>query len=495
MASAGKQISGNRTPFDDFAVSEVVGYIILMGIIVVGLSIIILMNMPSVNSSKSNAEFSNVEQAFTTADSRISKARFSTSISQETPFTLNDGNVIVDGSDTNSYLEIYKEDTSLANRIYHTTLGTLKCVTDQGEVAYQAGGVWETGSTGGSVMISPPDFNYNGETLTLPVMRIVGDESVATNGGSILIDVTSQQPQTIYPKLGSGTNPVEQGKDIIIRIKSDYYLAWADFINERTEATATIDSTNKIITATLKTGWPRQSGDIKNGMNTKQMETTGEYAPITTFTIHLDKRNSGYDYDMFIHPPTVTDPYLEFKVTRMLHTGKQYAVIVLEYTDLANGIHEQFSTKLMFPDATDNDIIDIDMLNEGISLNYGADEEGNGNIDNTVDPVSATWGTDELARGGDDGTFTGILDGNDVGYGDPKTLHDVTQHYFRLMAIKFPDSGPVYETYGTENGGNVNKLKFDGEASDFQLEYLSRQDLKYLYVTQGDLDVTLKSAG
>ncbi len=38
-------------------------------------------------------------------------------------------------------------------------------------------------------MLSPPDFDYNGITLTLPVMRIDGNTSMsATDGTNVLID-------------------------------------------------------------------------------------------------------------------------------------------------------------------------------------------------------------------------------------------------------------------------------------------------------------------
>ena len=375
MVRTGSKIPQNGKRLDDYAVSEMVGYVILMGIIITGLSMIVLTNMPSVNSAQDSAQFNHVEQAFTTADSRISKARFSTSIFQETPFQLNEGTVVVDGSDTNSFLEIYKG--SLDHRIYHTALGTIKCVTGQGEIAYQAGGVWESSPDGGSVMISPPDFNYNGETLTLPVMRIVGSESMATSaGGKVMVDVQSQEPVRKYPAAlledGSvGTNPVELDNDIIIRIKSDYYLAWADFINERTKATAVVDPVNKIVTVTLKTGVPMQSGLIDSGLNTLNMQITSNYAPLTRYTIHFEKRNPGKDYFISLRPPAGTNPFLNIMTARLSGPGKENIALVYKYTytdpvNPANNIYEAFSTTLAFDSTTEYNTIDIDMLSSGI---------------------------------------------------------------------------------------------------------------------------------
>ena len=77
--------------------------------------------------------------------------------------------------------------------------------------------------------------------------------------------------------------------------------------------------------------------------------------------------------------------------------------------------------------------------------------------------------------------------------GDIKTLSDVSQHYLRLMAAKHP-SGPVYSAYGTERGNDNQHVHYDPQGSTFLLKYESGEDIKYLYVTQGDLDVTLRTA-
>ena len=225
-------------------------------------------------------------------------------------------------------------------------------------------------------------------------------------------------------------------------------------------------------------------------------ENATDYAPITKFMCTSRKRNGGKDYTLYLHPvPVPNRPYLEIQFKRLNGPGKECVVVVFKYTDDANGITEAFSAKLEF-DTDEYTTIDINMLSEDINLVYG-DDDGDGEIESTVDTTSSTWGTNEFQRKGDDGTFSGITKGNDVYVNDVdtvKTLHDVTQHYMRLMALYF-DDGPVYYAYGTENGNDNGKPHYDGEASNFLLQYLSKQDLKYLYVTQGNLDVALKSTG
>ena len=65
--------------------------------------------------------------------------------------------VVVNGTWDDSHIIVYNIGNS---EIYNSSLGTIKCITDDGEVAYQDGGVWMRDNTGGSIMISPPDFDY-----------------------------------------------------------------------------------------------------------------------------------------------------------------------------------------------------------------------------------------------------------------------------------------------------------------------------------------------
>jgi hypothetical protein len=347
-------------------------------------------------------------------------------------------------------------------------------------------------------MISPPDFDFNGETLTLPLMRIIGNTSMATSAnGRILVDVQSNDPETVYPKdNGAGTsltNPVEEGKDIIVKVKSDYYQAWADFINERTLATATTDPADRSVTVLLRTGAPTQSGLIDNGMNTKHMETDNTYDPVIKYAMHLEKRNTGKDYFLSLRPPAGTDPFLNIETARLKGPGKENIALVFKYTDTASGIYEAFSTTLEFDSSTEFQDIDINMMSDSILLMYG-DEDGDGSVDGSVNAVSTTWGANPNLAG-DTGSFAGIYDGNDVSAGSYKKLCDVTEHYLRLMAVKHPDEGPVYSCYGTEKGNNNQKVHYDPQASTFLFKFESRQDLKYLYVTEGRLDLTLRTAG
>ncbi|WP_424357864.1 DUF7289 family protein [Methanocella sp. MCL-LM] len=459
--------------YDGAAVSETMGVILLLALVTVGITIVLTLGMHTITDAKTDANYNGVEQAFTVAESKLSKARFSTSIFQEAPFELRDSTVTINDSWDNSHIIVY--DIDGVTEIYNGSMGTISCQVGDRQIAYQDGGIWTLYPDGGSIMISPPVFDYNGVTLTLPVTRIKGDETMAASGNSqVVINVNSSSPTLIYPKEGVGGNPVPPGHAINLSIKSDYYQAWAEYINERTRAQAEVDAKNKTVNVSLKSGIPVQSGLVSSGFTTKSMET-GVQAPVKAFKLNLVLRNTGNDYTITYGVPSqnqnnVPDPDLLMTVSRTTtNDNHEYAYIEYKYTHGTQT--ELFSTMIPFDRKADGSI-DIDFMSRTIEMTYEGDP-------------SVTWGNDmnvfdssTMRIDYDDTTYT------DVVGGDVKTLHDVTEHYLWVMA-KYDQQnsdqyeGPFYEVIG--------KQKYDGGQSTFQLSYVSSEDIKYLYITEGVL--------
>jgi hypothetical protein len=307
---------------------------------------------------------------------------------------------------------------------------------------------------------------------------------MATSGnGKVLICVNSTDPTVIFPRVGVGGNPIPSGYLVNITIKSDYYEAWASYINERTRATAEVDRAQKTVNVSLKTGIPMQSGMITNGFTTKSVDTSWD-APFETFNFHLVTRNSGNDYTItygVITPDGSTpNPDFQITVTRTKGGGNKDWALVKCYYKMGTQ-KEIFQNEVEFHRKSD-EFIDIDLLNRTIPVYYG----------NSSSAQSITWGNDPAIPDSgfkpefDDPTYS------DVGYGAEKSLFDVIEHYMRVIAEYDQQHGDQYDgpKYDT-----IGKTKFDASDSTFQLAYRSNQDIKYLYITEGILNASLASSG
>lgn len=500
------KLSGN-----DEGVSEIFGYVIILGIVVSGLALVLLLVVSSIQSTKDNSQLKEVEQGFTVMDSRLSKARFSTSIFQEAAFKLNDGTVIVDDSYSNSYIMVYEDNQQLYPLPVgsNVALGTIKCVTDSGEIAYQGGGVWalydKDTLNERCEMISPPDFDYNGVTLTLPIMRIIrnnnpnsilGSEAVSGRDNIIFIDSSSSGKIDLkFPVPGgvnpADTNPILKDKVIKIVVKSDYYRGWESYFRERVNDldSVTPDEVAHTVTVTLSSGSGRQSKTLQNDFDTKNMKVD-DPAPIEIFYFTFYPKGIGNAYGVFFdtNSPTTVNPRLKIDIERTTaHLNKEYAEVVFTYTynsPVHGSYTEVFRGRISFHRKSDTEFT-LDLLDTNTVPEIDTSTTPPTIYDVMVyeSPSSSiSWGNN----------YTAPEAGSEVNPGDTKSMFDVTEHYTWIMAKEFPttpgdpNSGPKY---------NNIKNKYLEPTSNFILQFGSDEQIKYLYITEATLDSAVSSKG
>src|SRR5665648_1088460 len=83
-------------------------------------------------------------------------------------------------------------------KIFDDTLGTLTYVLGGIVIAYEGGGVWMKYPKGDAIMLSPPEFHFNGETLTLPIIRLLGNE-YTSGTGTVQFKVTKDNSTIRFP--------------------------------------------------------------------------------------------------------------------------------------------------------------------------------------------------------------------------------------------------------------------------------------------------------
>jgi len=111
-----------------------------------------------------------------------------------------------------------------------TYMGSVVYDTGGETVAYEGGGVWSSDDSGGSRMVSPPEFHYRDDTLTLPVVNVSGD--VDSGGSGVDLRVTSGPTEEV----DHGGNPLtDNSSRVYVTIGSQYYEAWGEFMADRTD--------------------------------------------------------------------------------------------------------------------------------------------------------------------------------------------------------------------------------------------------------------------
>jgi type II secretory pathway pseudopilin PulG len=446
---------------DKNAVSEIVGYIILVSIVVTVIGIIYVVLMPDIFNSQDQAQFQNIEQSFTVLDTHTSKAQYSNYLSQMTEMDLKGGKLTVNSSQSNITIKFYDGTT-----IYSGSLGTIDYDLDGREIGYEGGGIWEKYSDGGSIMISAPDFNYNGVTLTLPLMQIQGNGTVAGTGKAFITTKSQTTPNIIYPNSSINRNATNHvtADQVYIIIKSEYYKAWADYINKRTDAAA-ITYPNKTCVVTFNTKLPGVTRDFVPPIKIRGLNTSNPH-PITKFNLNLTKNSpdiESINFDLRApqsnSPIPGPSPALHINIQKKSGGGTSGLQLMIEYTD--NNKVEKFS------------------VDPWIIINHGAKTANMSLLDDysymtyTSSDDSWSWGATTYHNG------------------DTVTVHDVVEHYLILMAQKTP-GGSFNLNYGNYHNDHTNDNQHpDVPSSTYTLDYDSINVLTYMHVTNNPIKVTL----
>ena len=482
------------------AVSPVIGVIIILGLTIVSISTILIYSVPTLDGLEDMAKAQKVEQAFTVFDSRTSKVALGESPVQTTYVSLMGGTINVNGDpdayndsqmvifhidsddddhdDFMAYQNRYTwrswegfidDDTNYSDGddILICPLGTIEYRMDDRIIAYEGGGVWSKYPTGNSIMISPPEFHYNGETLTLPIMKINGRSGVSGTGDVGITISSDNLPNVLFPSdVGDDReNPLDPGK-VMIYIKSDYYIAWADYANSQTYTTAVIDAANKTAIIELEVTPPMGTFTLDDEFDVGKLNQSSD-VPMTNFSINfVAKGEQGLNpskYEISAESGTRTLTYTLQKTDDLS--------LDVEYRDTAVGseyiefwLHTGSINKSGDPETSM-----VDLLDDTYIMEYDPPTENKGGA-----RPDFSWGPV---------TSISTLPDVEININDLSSLYNLTQHYMRLItengAVEFDIDGGSQDP--VDYDASSITLYYDGEAGA----------ITYLHISQNELDAVV----
>ncbi|WP_236639788.1 DUF7289 family protein [Salinigranum halophilum] len=249
-----------------------IGVALMLAIAAIGVTAVVALGGTALTDSQESVDVQRTEHAMTLLDSRGAMAALGESQSQRVVLSgSGDGSYEID-ADAGWIRVVHKnftDPTPSEETIFNRSLGTVRYTRGDAVVAYQGGGVWRT-QDGGSVMISPPEFHYRDQTLTMPLVRVAGSGSAS---GRITAEVspvsTGTDVRRIFPNETANTangpgapyddaadtsydNPVTNGT-VVVTVHSEHYRAWATYFDERTEGFLTVDDANQTASIELRT--------------------------------------------------------------------------------------------------------------------------------------------------------------------------------------------------------------------------------------------------
>ncbi|WP_442909399.1 DUF7289 family protein [Halovenus sp. HT40] len=231
------------------AQSETIGFVLLFSLVLIGAGTIIAFGAVAVSDSQNSLSADRAEKVMTQMDSEISMVALGRTDSQEMEFDRASGSdfTVDDEAGTINITTIGGDDNIVV--MPDTDLGAVIFERANTKIAYQGGGVWRADGSEGSGMVSPPEFNYRDQTLTLPLVTISGERSL--DGGAV---VEKDGPSTSYfpnaSKDENLTNPLEN-EIVQVTVESRYHQGWKAYFETRTEGDVTHEPDEQRVSVNL----------------------------------------------------------------------------------------------------------------------------------------------------------------------------------------------------------------------------------------------------
>jgi len=229
----------NHTPLGDRGVSELVGVVVLFGIVIAGSAMIFVSGTAISDDVRAEGRVDAAETAFVEMDSRVqSLAQKRGNSREEVSIGAIDPNK-AEIRDTGQ-IEVQINDDSAC-----TATMDLSALEYQAEgettIAYEGGAIWKQ-TDGGVVTQKAPEFGYQDGSLQLQVVRIDGsveDDDVRIDyDRAKSIDETEDVRNQLF-----ATSDCSRPETVTITVTSDYHEGWKNHLRSQLPASATVTTT------------------------------------------------------------------------------------------------------------------------------------------------------------------------------------------------------------------------------------------------------------
>lgn len=233
--------------------SEMIGVVLLIGITVIGAVSLVAFGSGMISETEHQMEVDSAQHSMGQLAGQSNEVAIDDTSSKSAGLPDSTGSgeskVVEDGWIHVEVVDTTNDSTRKEITEDPVPLGAIVYENDGAEIAYQGGGLWKTDGNDSEV-VSPPEYHYRGETLTFPIIQVTGEDGNESVSDDVTIR-TDGPTEQVYPNAEEGwTNPVEDGL-VNVTVQSDYYEAWGQFFETRTDGTPHYDHENETVTTSL----------------------------------------------------------------------------------------------------------------------------------------------------------------------------------------------------------------------------------------------------
>lgn len=221
------------------AVSEALGFILTLGILLIASGIVYLGGYSILQDSKDASHFQEMEESFMLLGQNMNEVAYERAPIRTTELKIVQGSM---STQHDSYMQVVVNDTS-----YTYYMGSVEYYLDDQVIAYENGGIWIKYKNDNTAMRSKPNINHANITI-IPIVELLGSYSKGGKG-TVRIRASHSDSSTIHFINSTGYNAT-------IIITSNYYKGWESYLEDDVGAKdIVVDDSNRTVTANLTTSY------------------------------------------------------------------------------------------------------------------------------------------------------------------------------------------------------------------------------------------------
>ncbi|WP_135534627.1 DUF7289 family protein [Halostella pelagica] len=268
--------------------SEVIGVVLLVGLVVAGLTLVVAVGVPVLDDSRRNAEIRAAQTGMVELDATAERVGRQSAATERLTFDHRNGKLAV--NDDRGRITVRSVDFASGQSVVvaNESLGEVAYVAGETRIVTQGGAVFRH-SSGGTTMVSTPEIEYRDGTLLVEYLTVEGDPSLDQR-----LRIRSAN-RSIGTTTDAVANPIESPQALTITIESEYYTAWAAYFRARTPGRVSVNHSARAVTVQFVTGSPQL--EIRSGLTgtapTGELRLTGTGA----YTDSYDSSEAAYSED------------------------------------------------------------------------------------------------------------------------------------------------------------------------------------------------------
>lgn len=217
------------------AVSEALGFILTLGILLMASGIVYLGGISILQNSMDASHFQEMEESFLLLGQNMNEVAYERAPIRTTELKIFQGSMSIQHD---SHMRVVVNGTNVTYR-----MGSIEYHLDDQVIAYENGGIWTKYKNNETIMKSKPNINHANIT-TIPIVELLGSYS---KGGKGTVRIRASHSDSSSLHFINST-----GYDATVIITSNYYKGWESYLKDDVCAKdIVVDHSNRTVTANL----------------------------------------------------------------------------------------------------------------------------------------------------------------------------------------------------------------------------------------------------